>query len=1250
MDDVKAALDALASATSKHKKEHIRSAIDKPKSVYRILGLSSSHKVLSQLSAIFDDGLKALYQAFPLQTMQFSAAVLRAIVREKVQSTEDRSIRYAWENIQKSVVSSALDALEANQTDSMKSSVATAFYTSIRDLYYSNDSALEVVNHNLIFNVNLLLSESARNHSENQNKLRGERILGPHRLASTILQSRDYFVLDSVLTVLGAILPDQKLAAAKRTAFIDSVFPHAKFLCSGQIKGHIHAAETPWDNVIAKIIDECLANIDISYPQPFRIDRLDSSSPLLNFLDPFYIDKNAFYANIDMGETIDSYQVPFLNLERVVLSGAVTDTVSVTLTLNAAPMIGPHDPFAVQDAAQEHTLSFQLQSCDRGRFVKSLYERGVGDKVRDGVDRKVSKLMDGLSLENPSTIVGRRTENERAEARDAVWHSNGDELDAEDDTSGAGPTSPLVLPETSLTGLNSKMPVFGGDLSDIEVEDKPKSNAKAKRIQPALDSPSPVKKGRGKSKARMRVVDSDSEAEAEAESKDAPQRKPTAKEDVISRHPSRARTRTAKAIEQELKKGTVLVPSSSPMDDANDDDFEPTQQEPTEQAKTRPKDQMVRQSAKGKENQLPEVEDDEEPAGKHKRATRRDDKETKLKLTTNNKRTQPDNEDDEEPAEDNIRPAKRQRRTTDMDEGGTEPITARDSAAVFGTIGVPLAKKRYGRKAGRTSSPERALRSVEDDMDVDFDELPSTVLLKSKAKANVEPVSDVRRGQVSAMKAKGGQKAERNEPVAKAKATAEKKTSKRKSAADEDDDVDMLPADDVKPTRSPRRKNQGPNRSQRTKKAPWEDMHLNTKENVPGTSDDAIPSKSDVAAEEIPAYREYLEPVNMDIFMAVDTANHASPSKSAQAEHLPFENPVVPLQAPPSPIVPVPALPVALPDIYVPTIMTSAANPPAASPPPTTITAAVSPAVSTRILPVQNVLQSKPTRTAPDIATVTPSNPLEPAPAMPKSKAPIMTSPVKYDTPPAVPAAKLPSLFKQPNSQKVPAEKPSSPVFQTHRQSPVQRRFNISNHDDSPFPERVRQSVTFAPSPSPVERAERMDVDRGYGECTDYAFLFFPDVFSDYPHRGRSSNKYVQDEKIRAKKQSRSRSPMQGIIETLNEIQEVVLEKIAQRFEGVRHDVRVGRDELLRTANTNLEGHCVEGEKHFNVLVDFEEEYAAYVRKKITSIGDVQQRTEVLSTALGSVIQQHDRRTLAKKLPMTIFNVPSVFRNPVLAL
>ncbi|KAF7323918.1 hypothetical protein MKEN_00613200 [Mycena kentingensis (nom. inval.)] len=1334
-----------------------------------------SSNIVSQISSTFKDDLGLLYTAAPAQTVAFAAAALSAITERKIRPEPDKNLRYAWEIVQKSIIGSVHDALENDSSATMKSAIADELYMTVRDLFYSNN---EILNQTLRSNVNLMLSDSARDSPDNQSRLRSDKCLGPRRLSMAMAQSRGYFVLESVLDLIGVLLPDRKLALSKRNVFVDALFPATVFGCSQSIKALLRESGTEWEPVAAQII-QTLADFDNSYPQPFHVTDLNATpQELPHVVNPLYIDNNHFFVNYETGDgVVDSYQVPFLTLERISMSGSAAQAnVTVTMLLNAPPTVGGVQARFLKDV--NYTFSFALKSSDRGRFMKTLQQRGLKDKIGDAAERKISLLVDGsVSLEYPTSVQLPTTQKERIEKVEQLWKDDDPDLE---DESGTGPTSPLVNsdlkarlrtptppPAAAAPTSNLSRELFEGDLSELEEPEVPKSRARAANADtkpkpkpkpkpkatankarpeiafasglPASPSPPPVKRKARKTAAPMRV-------ESATEDEDGDEAA-----EMTHRPPSRA----ANLVEREK----VLVPSSSGPgrdDDDGDGDFEPSQQPKKNPDISARSTRRTRGGAKksvavvqeDKDDELPKavtekkkervppkkvvgesktVEEDEPPRlakkkGADVEAQNKDTNDTLAEPKTRGKRTRAAAEDkeernavveDSEPEADPVAvpaPAKRQRRLPD---GADDSSTAvrRDSAAVFGTATVPLPAKRYGKKAGRTSSPERAAPSGGDDMDVDFDELPSAAPKpppKTKAKAQAkEPVeteqeAEPRTRRVAAMKGKGGQ-ATAPAPANKAKVKAEKKPATKRKAVVEvelDEEVaEKKPAtkpntvvetefdvdppvkvekpsklkkvitgvDDVASTnkvelkteavvevkQSAKRrsaiiakdnalvamseeevpKSAGAATSPlvaekssdvavekpkvkpkpkplKPKKAPWEDMHLRKSDEIQPVSQDVVMNQSEpMEIEPVAVFEEYYEPVKgsdvasdpveppsdiQDQFsMAVDPIEPAL--------SMPPPEDVVP-PAPPSPVV-APPSPVAVPVIR-PVVPRSVAVPPPA-------------AVSSSRLPLTNIPAAVST---PPVTRVQKSQlpvPVANLPTPPKAAAKqhyIATPQMESEPVAPPPVAKLPSLFRQPSPLKDVVQK--SP----HR---VQRRFETSKQDESPFPERTRHSVTFADSPSPVV------VDPGYAP------------------RGRTSHRYAPYEKEKVRESKRSKSPMSEMVHILNEINEIVLQRISQRFESVRHDVRVGRDNILRDTAANLERNCVQCEKHFNILVDIEDEYATYHRKIIAGFQDMQQTTAIMSKALGQVIQQHDRRTLAKKIPPTLFSLPSVVRNPV---
>ncbi|KAJ7755392.1 hypothetical protein DFH07DRAFT_494243 [Mycena maculata] len=183
--------------------------------------------------------------------------------------------------------------------------------------------------------------------------------------------------------------------------------------------------------------------------------------------------------------------------------------------------------------------------------------------------------------------------------------------------------------------------------------------------------------------------------------------------------------------------------------------------------------------------------------------------ESASKLTGGRKRSKLDDDEDEAmildedaPRSDH-RPTKRLRATdTAPDEDAAPPAAPprRVSAAVFGTVNPAPAKKRYGGKKGRASSPSTG--ATDTDMAVDYDELPAPargspspppppVVEKAPVKAKAakqEP--GVGKSRVAAMKGKAGQKPAAKAPPKSKPASPEKKKSKTQSAAKDDMDVD----------------------------------------------------------------------------------------------------------------------------------------------------------------------------------------------------------------------------------------------------------------------------------------------------------------------------------------------------------------------------------------------------------------------------------------------------------------------------
>ncbi|KAJ7695477.1 hypothetical protein B0H17DRAFT_1198698 [Mycena rosella] len=1332
MEGVARAIDSLKKVSSKDKSDKIQTAIGELSSILSLLNLSTaSRKILGRLNKIFRDNLHALYAAYPVLMCRFCAAVLGAIFTDKVETAGDLTLQRSWEDVQKSVVSSILDFLEQHPSMSNKTVAGNLLFPTICDMFYPRGTSFKWTSPSLIFNVNLLLTEAATDCPDNQSQLRTDKVLGATRIGFALSQHKDFFVVDSLVAFIGVLLP-ARTTASKRSEFVDAVFTPRLFSCSSQIKRLIAgSSSTEWDPVVTQITTT-LAESDISFPQPFYVIGLRSSTSLPNVVDPLYVDHQGLFANIEREGVLDSYQVPFDSVERIKLSAPGAFTTPVSIHLTSPPLIGAAEPDG--DNQQQCSLVFQLKNDRVARFLEALKARGVGKLISDA-DRKVSKIAEGLSLEFDPSAPKPPTQQEKVAKVEQLWKSNGDP--------GLGePTSPLVAQLRASSDTHSDQreassqhdAIYGDDLSDVSDGEKPGPKAKS--------SAPPSTKGKS---SRVRIVlDSDDEDTAAVQQPRATQ-------------PRKSAMKKPAVIEADDEEEDI-DPTQSPPSNAMDEDFEPTQ--PETQTRPEPAAKVPARVTRGAAKKNPtlatsvaeprkavsthsavhdvpdadvdvsaparsirrpantkravpadeQLSEDEieisRPSSKAQETSANDSRpEKRLKAKANaapatkvkasksvaeNGRKRADN--DQEVSDEDVSDRRPTKRLRGVDSAPDEPLPPaapprRDSAAVFGdrSVNPAPAKKRYGGKKGRPSSPVPS-DAPDTAMAIDYDELPAPhspapppaperVIKAAKQEAGV----DTRKSRVAAMKGKAGQKPAPRKPEPAAKASpkttwrlehddkeseSEEPPPPRRSTRTAKDHAAPKPVqailDDTIPIPKPKAKPQKP------KKAPWEDMHLKKNDVIPSSDeppadvpvdvemDDTV-ATLDGPATESDSFEEFSVPGSFspppedeDVTM-LDVVQDVSPkTKILQPVLLTF---AVPVASNPDPV----ELTIPLPKIKaIPAF--PAVQPEAAS------AALESPKV---------VDATAPTRQQAHFSPATKSEPILPLPKI-KFKAEVPPRPIqpvslpqKLPTPSPARPSKLPTPVpaKQPrpvHAKKVPTPPARSPpahlaAYTPSRPPPRQARAPSRQiPSDSSFPERVSYPTAgFAPSrtSSPlVQRTNSQFVPAGRA-AKHHAHERTPELGRHgRTNLGRGPHRYEVDERDHDYKLNKSLDPMQGIFEKLNAIHEAVAENITQRFHRVGKDVRVGRDVILRDAAEKLEAMCSQSEAHFNTLVDLEEDYAKYHRKIITGLDNMHNNSQVLATAVGKIIQQHDRRSLSKKLPTTLFTLPSILRNPVLSL
>ncbi|KAF8189884.1 hypothetical protein K438DRAFT_1763510 [Mycena galopus ATCC 62051] len=1298
MEGVSAAIKTLQKVASTSKDNAVNDAVEQLGSILRLLQLSSpSTRVHASLCKTFYEKLGTLYFAFLREMCGFCKAVLEAILHEKVKpafEAGDIGTQNLWENVQKAVVSSIFDFLEQNGSKSNKGLAAEILYPTLCAMFYPPKPQLEWTSPSLIFNVNLFLSETAANHPDNQSRLRSENVLGPTRIGRILSQSKDFFILDSLLGVFGVLLPAREVQA-KRTNFVDTVFKPKLFSRSAEIKKLIAASSgKDWDPVSVEIIAE-LAESDLSFPQPFYISNLRTNppTPTPNVNDVFYVDNKGLFANMDLDEVYTPWQVSFPSMERIKIGVPGTPSTSVSMQLTAPPVIGPSSEAEDQKQKKKCTMEFQLKNADAGRFLDTLKARGLSKLV---ADTKVSK-----TVEASMSVIGRKGRESGARLVTSKYGVN-NALTVGTVWQSGQPTSPLVSDRSktpnrkhdSSSSANSDLPDASSKHekrtieSDDEVEptqsSPPSSHSKDQDFEPTqppqvdpVAVPARVTRGAVKKKPALTTA-----AEEAAASKPAA--------------PGRAKASAAVAAavldeeDEDVDVADVPPPGrsirrqtgskSAAIDkelSMSEDEIEAADENPP--TKAQETSATTKKSSNGKADSI---------AAKVKAeiASKRAEPKSGPKRPKVDGEEVPDSEEEEaEPPTKRLRG--RQNDTAREDELEPVPPTRRVSAAVFGTAIHAPAKKRYGGKKGRTSSPapDAAAAADDTDMAIDYDELPTAPSpppspVAEKARKAVKPkpepktvsgVNDARKSRVAAMRGKGGKKPAAAKAPPKPTKAPPKPTkagpsgkNKKTQAAAAEENADPESDHEVKPPRRSTRttkpaepiveattsKPKPKTKTEKPRKAPWEDIHLQ-KDNDVAMTDEPLPQNDDMAMQDEPqagsnAFEEYYIPLKAcilsgsidppvpqdDVPMLDDTSPKAT-GKTVQLE-----------KAPPLPAIPS-ARPLDSTSVFqvdsTSAFTTDPVSVPAKTSALTVDSASAVPAQSTSAL-ARHATNSVPTVKTKSQAVVDLTSPIRPQSLSPVARAlppPMMK--FKSDVPsrsmkPVSFLQKAASPSPPPTPPKPVHMKKSPPPLPVHqRQSP--RSPSPSAHhkfvNDSPFPERVYQTVTFEPArastPSLQRNARSIPARR---------------TANNHATFGRALYKHEADGKDHDYR--RSRSPMQGIIEVLNEIQAVVVEKITQRFDHVKTDVRIGRDTILRGATVNLEAI----ESHFNTLVDLEEEYAAYHRKIISGIDDMQKSAEVFSNALGQIVQHHDRRSLSKKLPPTLFTLPLTLRKPVVLL
>ncbi|KAI0666118.1 hypothetical protein C8Q78DRAFT_1061541 [Trametes maxima] len=262
----------------------------------------------------------------------------------------------------------------------------------------------------------------------------------------------------------------------------------------------------------------------------------------------------------------------------------------------------------------------------------------------------------------------------------------------------------------------------------------------------------------------------------------------------------------------------------------------------------------------------------------------------------------------------------------------------------------------------------------------------------------------------------------------------------------------------------------------------------------------------------------------------------------------------------------------------------------------------------------------------------------------------VETIDLTLDSPPKT--VKRPSRAdNQPNLAEVPSVLPQKLVVLEARNETLKTdRDNTSGHDDSIreylgsdnrnlAPGESRPS-RLPPSPSPLPDIKYSPFDRyfGRGPGQRLGTSSLPRN-RELPHKvlpGRKKVEMAEEMTSRYYEQFCGDPAMYAIAEMTLRVNDVLVDNINNKFEGVRHHARLGCHGLLRDAIEDLHAIRAESVAHFNKLVDLEAEYATAARGLIHGSEDWTKTSHELGRELVKALEQHDRNMLSKKMPASL--------------
>ncbi|KAG5639617.1 hypothetical protein H0H81_010819 [Sphagnurus paluster] len=410
--------------------------------------------------------------------MRYSVAILFAVSEKKtlnIGKSDNAPSKDSWEAVQTALLSGILDFLEAQSTSENRAIVATAFYPTLRVLFFPRASKSHTVGPDLMYILYQLLSETVTSHPANQSLLRGADILGGAQIGSNLSQTKNILIIESLLELFVKLLPakSSKEGVSSRSSFVKEVFDPDKFTCATTIAEIFESTLTSdWEEIFIRITD-ILADSNVSFPQPFKIGNFRVHGSKAYNITRLYADYQGFVGNIDKGDQIETFHATFASVQDVQMAAPCGRSISVTLVLSTPPSVG--QVALSQESGENTTVLFDVRKEDITRFVQSLQSRDVKNVAQ--TRKKLSTAEKAVGLGQISETLPISTQDK---ARDLarLWDA-GSQAHLGQDL----PTSPLIPRASSVQLQVTSVPQ--PDLHADEILKPPISLKKSKPEEPS---------------------------------------------------------------------------------------------------------------------------------------------------------------------------------------------------------------------------------------------------------------------------------------------------------------------------------------------------------------------------------------------------------------------------------------------------------------------------------------------------------------------------------------------------------------------------------------------------------------------------------------------------------------------------------------------------------------------------------------------------------------------------------------------